>query len=218
MVPNPNLELADGSSNLLNYSSNNLTFKQSTAVTPRYGNYCGKVTYTSTTQMPVLFQSFDVKEATDYTASMWVRITNTLSTGLAIIGVCYAPDGTAFGDVLGGTVLNGATTAGFVRTSILLSVPVGAARMDVSWVLPTAQPSSFDYFYLDGIQLGPPGPFVDGNMSGYCWAGDKGTSYTLKTQFPSALRTFYGGPLNGTPSGMVAKAQLNGPNVFTLLD
>ena len=90
MVPNPNLELADGSLNLLNYSTTNLTFKQSTAVTPRYGNYCGKVTYTSTTQMPVVLQSFNVNEATDYTASMWVTIPTALSTGLSIIAICYA--------------------------------------------------------------------------------------------------------------------------------
>jgi hypothetical protein len=217
---NPNMNLADGSLNLLNYTATNCTFRQSTAITPKFGTYCGKYTALSTASYPTVIQSYTVKELQDYTASAWLNLPAPTSVGYSIFGQLYAPDNTPM-DLLGGQVISGAATSGWIRTSILLSTTAGAARMDVAFVFPNSQPSALDTFYLDGLQLEPystVGPYVDGDMSGYVWASTKGQSDTLKSQFPSALRMLGAGPLAGSPSGMVANALMTRPDQYPVLD
>jgi hypothetical protein len=227
MMLNPNCNLADGSQNLLNYTATNCTFRQSTAVTPKFGTYCGKFTVTSTVAMSSVQQTFAVTQLQDYTASFWINITAPISQGISLLGFVYASDGTpVLGDdgvtplVLGGSVVGSAATSGFIRTSILMSAPVGAATIVVS-IQPTAQPTSLDAFYLDGLQFEPnssANPYVDGDMSGFCWSGAKGISTTLSTGFPSALRNFQVGSLVGAQGGMISHARMfPGPNINTLL-
>jgi hypothetical protein len=148
---------------------------------------------------------------------MWVKISTPLSTGISILGKQFASDGTPM-NTLGGQVLNGAVTSGWIRTSILLPTDPGAAQMEVDFIYPTSQPTAIDSFNIDGIQLEPnflASPFASGDMSGFCWAGTPNQSYTLKTEFPSALHAFQVGALTGKEGGMRAHATLTHPNILT---
>jgi hypothetical protein len=227
MMLNPSCNLADGSQNLLNYTPTNCTFKQSTAVTPKFGTYCGKYTVTSTIVAPSVQQTFSVQQLQDYTASFYINIPAPISQGISIFGYVYASDNTpVLGPdgvtplVLGGSVVGSAATSGFIRTSIKMSAPVGAATIVLSIEM-SAQPTSLDAFYLDGLQFEPysnVNPYVDGDMSGYCWSGAQGLSNTLSTGFPSALSAFMVGPLAGAQGGMYGNASMfPGPNVVTLI-
>jgi len=158
---------------------------------------------------------------------MWVNIITPLSVPLDIIGKCYASDNTpiAIDDQgnynLGGQVLSGAGTNGWIRTSIQLPVVAGTAFLDVYFIYPETPPTAHDTFYVDGLQLEPNdtvGPYSDGDMSGYVWAGAQGVSYTLKSQFPSAFHAFEVGAPFGAVGGMTAHAEMTSPNIVTLLN
>jgi hypothetical protein len=213
---NPNMKLVLRGVNLLNYTATNCTFNQVTSPAPKYGKYAGQYTALSTSSYPSVIQSYTINELQDYTASMWVNIVTPTSVGYSIFAQLYAPDGTPM-DLLGGPVISGAATSGWVRTSILLSSTAGAARMDVAHIFPNSQPSGLDSFFVCAVQLEPystANPYVDGDMSGYVYAGTKGQSDTLRSQFPTALHTLGAGPLAGSPSGMFARGKFNQPNVF----
>lgn len=226
MVSNPSCNMADGSNNLLNYTTTNATFKKD--LTHQFsGLSSGKFTVVATNTPTFVLQRFSVQGLQTYTASMYINIPSTISTALSIIGLCYASDLTPIpiddqGDfALGGQVLTGVGTAGWIRTSITFTVVAGTAFLDVYFINPSTNPTALDSFYVDALQLEPndtAGIYTDGDLSGYVWAGTQGVSYTLQSQFPDAFNAFQTGALSGAVGGMRAHAHMTRPNIVPLLD
>jgi hypothetical protein len=212
---NPNLELA--TSGDINYwTKTNCTFVQNSSNFV-YGLNGGKLTTTSTSLMPSVKQNIAIQQQVTYIFSASVKITSTLTSGISVFAVCYDLSGSVMPDVIGGLLVGPAITSGFIRPSILLQMPVGAATADIT-ITRSAQPSSLDSFYLDGLQLesgDTAGPYVDGDMSGYVWATTPGNSQTIQSEFPDALSSFNTFPLQG---GMGAGAGMYGRQHVPLVD
>ncbi len=185
------------------------------ALTPQIaGTGSGKLTLGSA-GYSYIYQRVNVIQQLDYVLSAYINVPITLSAYIYFYANIYDASNT-FITQLGYVATTGGSTSGYIRTSQVMTVPVGAAFSDFFILVYSS--GSPEYFFINAPQVqqaSAVGIYADGGMSGYVWSGSPDVSTSLKSEFPDALSAFGTYPLAG---GMGAAGSMFNPQYERFLD